>query len=77
MLVLSRRKVESLVIDGRVVVQVLEIRGKCVRLGIEAPPEVVVRRGELPPAAFEGIAASGDARRITPRTVVRGRSRAR
>ena len=49
MLVLSRRKVESLVIDDRIVVTVLEIRAGRVRLGIEAPPEVAIRRDELPP----------------------------
>lgn len=47
MLVLSRRADETIVIDGRISVRVLEIRGKQVRLGIEAPQEVPIHREEL------------------------------
>jgi carbon storage regulator len=47
MLVLSRKANESLVIDGNVTVRVLGINGNRVRLGIEAPPEIRVRRAEL------------------------------
>jgi len=48
MLVLSRRATETLVIgDSEIIVTVLEIRGDQVRLGIEAPREVSVVRGEL------------------------------
>jgi carbon storage regulator len=46
MLVLSRKANESLVIDGNVTVRVLGINGNRVRLGIEAPPEIRVRRAE-------------------------------
>jgi carbon storage regulator len=47
MLVLSRRKEEAIVMDGRIVVTVLSIKGKTVRLGIDAPREVAVHRKEL------------------------------
>lgn len=47
MLVLSRKKNESIVIDDTVVVTVIEIRGDKVRLGIEAPKEVGVHRQEV------------------------------
>jgi carbon storage regulator CsrA len=47
MLVLSRKEGESVVIDGEIVVTILEIRGSQIRLGIEAPREVPVLRGEL------------------------------
>jgi carbon storage regulator len=47
MLVLSRRKDEQIVIDGRIVVRVVQIRGGRVRLGIEAPPEIPVHREEI------------------------------
>lgn len=47
MLVLSRRKNESLVLDGRITVRVIEVRGGKVRLGIEAPREVPVHRAEV------------------------------
>ena len=47
MLVLSRRIGERLVIDDRITVTVVEIRGGQIRLGVEAPKEVPVRREEL------------------------------
>ena len=47
MLVLSRKKNESVVIDDRIVLTVGEIRGDKVRLGIEAPREVPVHRKEI------------------------------
>lgn len=47
MLVLSRRLGESVVIGDDVVVTVLEVRGDVVRLGVDAPREVQVRRQEL------------------------------
>jgi carbon storage regulator len=49
MLVLSRRKEESVLIDGRrIEVRVLGFRGDRVKLGISAPREITVVRGELP-----------------------------
>lgn len=53
MLVLSRRLGESVVIGDDVVVSVLEVRGDVVRLGIEAPRSVQVRRQELVEAVAE------------------------
>ncbi len=47
MLVLSRKHQDTIVIDQRIRIQVLGIRGDRIRLGIEAPDEVVVLRGEL------------------------------
>ena len=47
MLVLARQKDQSIVIGDDVVVTVLEIRGDVVRLGVDAPREVQVRRQEL------------------------------
>ena len=47
MLVLSRKNGESIVIDGAIKVQVIEVKGKVVRLGIEAPKEIPVHRSEL------------------------------
>jgi carbon storage regulator len=47
LLVLSRRREESIVIDGNIRVIVLAVSGNSVRLGIEAPPEVRVQRLEL------------------------------
>jgi len=47
MLVLSRKKQESIVIDAQVTITVLRIKGSQVQIGIEAPREVHVVRGEL------------------------------
>ena len=47
MLVLSRKLSESIVIDGRITVTLVEIRGNRVQLGIEAPREIPVVRTEL------------------------------
>ena len=47
MLVLTRKKNESIVIRDDIVVTVVEVRGDKVRLGIEAPKEVTVHRREV------------------------------
>lgn len=47
MLVLSRKKNESIVINDDVTIVVVEIRGDKVRLGVEAPMEVPVHRKEV------------------------------
>jgi len=44
---ITRREGESFVIDGDIVVTIVEISGsRSVRLRIEAPPEVEIRRSE-------------------------------
>lgn len=52
MLVLSRKKNESIFIGNDIEVVVVEVRGDKVRLGIQAPKEVVVHRREV----YEAIA---------------------
>ncbi|QEG21114.1 carbon storage regulator CsrA [Mariniblastus fucicola] len=47
MLVLSRKKNESIVINDDISIVVVEIRGDKVRLGVEAPKEVPVHRREV------------------------------
>lgn len=47
MLVLSRKKNESIVINDQITIVVVEIRGDKVRLGIEAPKDVPVHRREV------------------------------
>lgn len=53
MLVLSRKKSESIVIDGGIRITVVEVRGDKVRLGIDAPRDVAVHRSEV----YEAIRA--------------------
>lgn len=47
MLVLTRRKNESIVIDEQIRITIVEVRGDKVRVGIEAPKEVPVHREEV------------------------------
>lgn len=56
MLVLSRKKNESIVINDNITIVVVEIRGDKVRLGVEAPKEVPVHRREV----YEAIKRSSD-----------------
>ena len=54
MLVLSRKPQEQIVLPTLgVTVQVLAVKGHTVRLGIDAPPDVPIRRAELPDRAAE------------------------
>ena len=47
MLALTRKRGERIVIGGNIVVEVVEIRGDKVKLGIEAPREIAVDREEV------------------------------
>lgn len=47
MLILGRRTGDSIVIDGGIRIVVLACERGGVRLGIEAPPEIVILRGEI------------------------------
>ena len=47
MLVSSRKKNESIVINDNIIVTVLEIRGNKVRLGFDAPKDVPIHRREI------------------------------
>ena len=58
MLVLSRKKNESIVINDDITIVVVEIRGDKVRLGVEAPKEVPVHRREVFDAIHRNEAAA-------------------
>lgn len=47
MLVLTRRLGETIVIGDDIVIKIVDIHGKQIRVGIEAPTEVSVFRGEI------------------------------
>jgi carbon storage regulator len=49
MLVLSRRERERIKLGDSIVVTIVRVTGDRVRIGIEAPPEVLVLRDELEP----------------------------
>ncbi len=47
MLILSRRTSESIIIGDEVTITVLSVKGKQVRIGIDAPPHIGVHREEI------------------------------
>lgn len=47
MLVLSRRECESVMIGDNIKVTVLQIEGRNIRLGFEAPAEIAIHREEI------------------------------
>ena len=67
MLVLSRKKNESIVINNDITIVVVEIRGDKVRLGVEAPKEVPVHRREVYEAIKRSELAQHEAAAETPR----------
>jgi len=61
MLILSRRTDESIVIGDEVTITILSVKGKQVRIGITAPPDVSVHREEI----YQRIEA-GDSDTVEP-----------
>jgi carbon storage regulator len=57
MLVLSRKQTERVRLGESVVLTIVRVSGDKVRVGIEAPPNVVVLRSELKPRDNEPGAA--------------------
>jgi len=55
MLVLSRKAGEQIVISDTITITIVEVRGDKVRIGIDAPPEVIVHRQEV----WDAIKAEG------------------
>jgi carbon storage regulator CsrA len=58
MLVLTRKIDEEIIVGDNIRLRILSTRGNSVRVGIEAPPSVHIKRGEL---------ADADQPRILPR----------
>jgi carbon storage regulator len=56
MLVLSRKSGQRLVIDDDIVITVLKVRGNQVRIGIEAPASVRIRREEVHELSYAAAA---------------------
>lgn len=53
MLVLSRKKNESILINGNVTVTIVDVQGGNIKIGIEAPRDVSVDRLEIAEAKKE------------------------
>jgi carbon storage regulator len=47
MLVLSRRAGDEIIIDGRIRITITAVKGDRVKIGVTAPPEVLVDRAEI------------------------------
>lgn len=58
MLVLSRRKGESVIIGDGIKVTVIDVRGDQIRLGIDAPRSISVHREEIYQQVLEENAAA-------------------
>jgi len=67
-LVLSRKKNESIVIGENIIVVVVEVRGDKVRLGIDAPRDVTVHRREV----YDAIKHSEGAKEVRPEDAALG-----
>jgi carbon storage regulator CsrA len=63
MLVLTRKCGESIILDNHIVIQVVQISGNRVRIGIKAPPEVAIKREELAADPCQTVAAERPATR--------------
>ena len=53
MLVLSRKQQQTFLIGDQIEVKILKIRGNTVRIGISAPDDVKIMRGEISPFGLE------------------------
>lgn len=56
MLVLSRKRGESIVINSDIIITVIDIRGDKIRIGIQAPENVPVHRKEI----YETLVRNGE-----------------
>ncbi|HEX6121974.1 MAG TPA: carbon storage regulator [Ktedonobacterales bacterium] len=59
MLVLRRKAGEAIILNGSITIHVLAVEGERVKLGISAPPEVVIVRSELLDNAGMGMNPPG------------------
>ena len=65
MLVLHRKKGESLIIDDNIKITIVDISGEKVKIAVEAPKEIPVLRSELVNAAEANKEAAGSENNIS------------
>ncbi len=58
MLVLSRKESEKIMLGDSIVLTIVRVSGDRVRLGIEAPSEMLILRKELDPSEIDQLEAS-------------------
>ncbi|HEX7674806.1 MAG TPA: carbon storage regulator CsrA [Bdellovibrio sp.] len=71
MLVLTRKLGESIAIDDHIKIRVVQIKGKQVRLGIEAPKDTKIHREEVYVAIQEQNVQSADVSADKTRSVAK------
>lgn len=71
MLVLTRKLQEKICIGNDITVTILRVKGQQVRIGIEAPRDIRVIRGELPPMPYDREELPADATGREPAQTVR------
>lgn len=62
MLALSRKIGEKIIIGDNIAIKIFEIKGDTVRIGIEAPKDIKIYRGEL----YDAIAAENKTAHAIP-----------
>jgi carbon storage regulator len=60
MLVLTRKNGQDIIIDGRIRITIVAVKGDRVRIGVSAPPEVRVDRQEVHQRVREFTLAGSD-----------------
>ena len=70
MLVLTRKLQQQIKIGDQITVTILRVKGHTVRIGIEAPRDVRVVRGELPPKGGAAETEPAEAALIEARVTV-------
>ena len=65
MLVLHRKKGESLIINDNIKITIVDISGEKVKIAVEAPKEIPVLRSELVNAAEANKEAAGSEKTIS------------
>ncbi|MEX1041676.1 MAG: carbon storage regulator [Pirellulaceae bacterium] len=72
MLVLSRKEGQDIVLGDNIVVRVMRTQGNRVQIGIEAPADVRITRGELAAKVSDEPAPANRVAEVFPRIVQAG-----
>lgn len=71
MLILTRKRGESIIIDGKIEIKVTDISDEKIKLGVEAPPDMKVYRKELYETLQENKTAAGNAAAAVLRDLIK------